>query len=149
MTPGNTQILIHVILPVLRGHAIQARERDLKRIIREHLETHGQQHVYTSVQNDHIHILFFMNPNVSLSLFFKVFFRDTARAFNRQGKPNHLIWNPEYFAVSCDLDELENLVSMLSCQTEYHEFQSYNDELKHVLERMLETSVIAENLEST
>ncbi|BFN36190.1 transposase [Fidelibacter multiformis] len=149
MTPGNAQILIHVILPILSGKCLQAREWDLKRIIREHLETHGQQHVYTSVQSDHIHLLFFMNPHVSLSLFFKVFFRDTSREYNRQEKPDHLIWNPEYFAVSCNLDELENLVRMLETQTQYHEFQSYDDELKHLLERMLETSVVAENLETT
>ncbi|MCD6234589.1 MAG: hypothetical protein DRP86_05315 [Candidatus Neomarinimicrobiota bacterium] len=147
MTPGNTQILIHVILPFLCGKDILARERNLKRIIKDHLETHGHQHVYTSVQSDHVHLLFFMSPHVSLSLFFKVFFRDTARELNRQEKSDHIIWNPEYFAVSCNLDELENLVRMLASQTEYHEFQSYSDELKYLLERMLETSVVAENLD--
>ncbi len=146
MTPGNTQILIHVILPVLSGTCILFRKSQLGTLIKVHLETHGHQHVFTSVQSDHVHMLFFMNPDVALSLYLKVLMRDTARSVNRYPGSDHLIWNPEYYAVSCDLSNLEELVNILQSQHLYHQSLSYNDELKQLLELMLETSCVAENM---
>ncbi|MDD3807321.1 MAG: transposase [Candidatus Marinimicrobia bacterium] len=115
-------------------------------VIKNHLETHGHQHIYTAVQQDHVHVLFFMNPDISLSLYLKVFLRDTANIINKHLHVEHLIWNPEYYAVSCPLNNLERQINDLSHQPQYHETQSYYDELKHYLELMLETSCVAENL---
>ncbi len=139
MASGTVQILVHTILTVINGSAEFPSDAGLEGIIHHHLSCHHHQPLKTRIEKDHIHILFFLNPDKPLTPSIDTLMHEIHRKVNLHRKGKRIFINPVFYVVSHDSYPLETQVERFQNPVRWGA-----GEETAVLEQMLETSLLAE-----
>lgn len=144
MKTSCIQLLIHIHFSVLYGKGCIPKSRELEKFINTFLHAKHHQPVITRVQRDHIHCLFFLNPDTSFTVCMNELMKSVRIKICQD--PDHItfIWDPCYYAMTCNIRDIERIIGELNKQEEFHNRFSYRDEQKESLEEMLIADIIAE-----
>ncbi|HDT11844.1 MAG TPA: hypothetical protein ENN58_03805 [bacterium] len=147
MKTCRIQLLIHVHVAVLYGKACIHKCRELEKFINLFLRNKYHQPVLTTVLKDHIHCLFFLNPETSLTACMHELMKVIRSEICQDPDQVNFLWDPCYYASTCNIQDIEDIIRELSQQNEYHNRFSYKDEQKKLLEEMLIAEIVAEEYE--
>jgi len=144
MNTYRIQLLVHVHFSVLYGKTTIPKCRELENFINRFLQRKYHQPVLTRVMKDHIHCLFFLNPDSSFSVCIHELMQSLRTEICQKSNQISILWDPCYYASTCNVRDIEHIIRELNIQDEYHNRFSYKDEQKKLLEEMLIAEIIAE-----
>ncbi len=144
MTYSRVQLLTHVHFTVLYGKACIPKSMKLESFINHFLRSKFHQPILTYVLKDHIHCLFFLNPDTSFTESINELMLSIRAEINRNPDNKNFVWDPCYYASSCSIQDIERIISELTRQDEFHNRFTYKDEQNKLLEDMLIAEIFAE-----
>ena len=131
MANTYTQVHIQVVFAVKnRSSLIHATWEDaLFRYITGIIQNHGHRVLQVNGMPDHVHILFGMKPDQSLSDLIKQVKQDSSKWINQQGYvKGRFSWQAGYGAFSYSKSQIPRVVRYIQNQKEHHKKKTFREE---------------------
>ncbi|ROL59492.1 IS200/IS605 family transposase [Bacteroidetes/Chlorobi group bacterium ChocPot_Mid] len=138
MADTYTQIFIHTIFVVKERLNIIPSDKKEKLFgyIGNIIKNKGNKLYIVNGMNDHVHALFGLNPNESLSSLIKEVKRMSSMYINKNswvlGK---FEWQAGYGAFSCSKSHTERVFNYIKNQEQHHKKKSFKEEYIEILEK--------------
>jgi putative transposase len=139
MVPGTfTQMYVHLVF------AVKYRQNVLSKEIRPQIFEYiggiliGLKHKPININgvSDHIHILFGLNPAISISDTVHDIKRSSSLFINENRLvPGRFCWQEGYGAFTCSKKEITNVYQYIDNQEKHHSHISFRDEYLDILEK--------------
>ena len=139
MKPGAfTQILIHLIFAVKNREAVLKKETRPR--VFEYLSgvcsNLGHKSLIVNGYLDHVHLLFGLNPKVSISDTVHDVKRNSSLFINNEKLyPGKFLWQDGYGAFSYSRSQLDSIYKYIQNQEEHHRRKSFKEEYTEFLNK--------------
>lgn len=136
MANTYTQIHIHTVFAVQNRNALIGTtwKIELYKYITGIIQNNGHKLLAINGTADHIHILFGMRPNQSLSDVMKQVKQDSSKWINIKGFVNaKFSWQADYGAFSYAKSEVPKIINYIKNQEEHHKTKTFRDEYLELL----------------
>ncbi|NHQ59403.1 IS200/IS605 family transposase [Chlorobium sp. BLA1] len=136
MANSYTQIHIQAVFAVKRReHLLHDVLRDeLCRYLTGIIQQNGHKVLAINGMPDHLHVLFGMRPNQSLSELMKEVKAHSAKWINENQKVHgHFEWQEGYGAFSYERSALPNVISYIMNQKDHHNVKTFMEEYRELL----------------
>lgn len=123
-----TQIHIQCIMAVkFRESLIERRWKTrLHRFVTRTVQRNGHKVIAVNTMPDHLHLLFEMNPNQSLSALMKSVQEESSKWINKQKLSQGLFkWQEGYGAFSYERSQIKKVAEQIINHEEYHKKKSF------------------------
>jgi len=138
MAETSSQVYIHIIMVVKHQHHIIPEENrvQLFTYISESLRDKNQRPVIVCGTADHVHILFSLNPNYSVSEVVREL-KSNSTTFINKNKwiSGRFCWQPSFAAFSYSQSHIETLVCHIRNQEDFHKRISCREEFLMFLKK--------------
>lgn len=132
-----TQIHIHIVFTVQNRGSLIANEWkiDLYKYITGIIQNHNHKVIAINGMSDHIHILFGMRPNQSLSELMQDVKSSSSKWINeKRFVKGKFSWQEGYGAFSYSKSQLNRVVDYINKQQEHHRQKTFLEEYKDFLD---------------
>lgn len=138
MANTYTQIHIHCIFAVKYREAMIAREwkERLHKYITGIVQNHKHKMIAINSMPDHLHMLFGMRPNQSLSDLMRIVKGDSSEWINNEKITSSLFrWQESYAALSYQKSSLSKVAAYIENQEIHHKKTTFLDEYRQFLRK--------------
>jgi len=136
MGQSLSAIYIHAVFRTKFGKPWidQAIENDLHAYIAAILKTLDSPALKINSMPDHIHLLFRLSKNQSLSYIMQIIKKDSSKWMKSRGY-GHFKWQIGYGAFSVSSSEIQAVTQYIINQKEHHKKKSYKEELETLMDK--------------
>ena len=131
MANTYTQLYIHVIFAVAgRLHSVKPEFKDeIEKYISGHLTNKKHKLIAVNCMPDHVHILFGLNPNISISDMVRELKISTSNFINeKKFSKGKFQWQTGFGAFSYSKSSPDNVINYIKNQQTHHKKKSFQEE---------------------